>query len=424
MYYNLIPRNLYYHCLRKYENPPHSENGMNLLHKKFENFYKKFNKSNKHRASTLPTSKYECYEQPVEIHRKIDFQSLHLHTFYSNKRNCSRAKSLCEDFFEDVPDYQDVLEEFILYLSSNCIWHFSCFSNNITVSLTYPSKCWPNGIRSQKLDENHAFAAYIRVATTPQVHKPVWEVQTPALLTMAQASPQPQYLDTMRGWTHCLHLLHLHRQLNFTYTLRVTRAHPQCSSDLRVLHKSSSSKETSRCHSHCTHWSANTHATIGAKATSPAPHSSSWADEVAAAEQSDRSTPETVVHNWPFSCWVPGPRRRSQPLVSPPPVMSTPLTQPPSVASPRYGPTNPPLQPQSSFLNLHFTIDPPLRISTRVRTLCQGDAPGLWQMRFTQCAPRKFRPLSRLLHILLALHEAYSPHPHAVEVEPNIFLPL
>ena len=45
---------------------PHSQHELNLLHKKFENFYKKFsspahNNSNKRHTSTLPASIYQCY---------------------------------------------------------------------------------------------------------------------------------------------------------------------------------------------------------------------------------------------------------------------------------------------------------------------------------------------------------------------------
>ena len=67
---------------------PHSLNELNLLNRKFENFHGKFsstvhNNSSKHRASSLPTSNYECYVLPVESHQKIDYQSLTLHTLQS-----------------------------------------------------------------------------------------------------------------------------------------------------------------------------------------------------------------------------------------------------------------------------------------------------------------------------------------------------
>ena len=78
-------------------------------------------------------------------------------------------------------------------------------------------------------------------------------------------------------------------------------------------------------------------------------HIPSWADDVATAEQSVHSTPETVVPNWAYSGRILGARPRSKPLVYPPPVMPTPLTQRPPVPSPRYVPAVPPLRPQQSF---------------------------------------------------------------------------
>ena len=73
---------------------------------------------------------------------------------------------------------------------------------------------------------------------------------------------------------------------------------------------------------------------------------SSWA---AIAEQSVRSTPETVVRNWAYSGRIRGPRPRFQPMVYPPPVTPTPFSQQPRKPSPRYDPTIPPLRPQLSF---------------------------------------------------------------------------
>ena len=56
---------------------PHSQTELNLLHRDFEKFYEKLsypvhNNSNKHRASTLPISIYECYELRVESNKKPD----------------------------------------------------------------------------------------------------------------------------------------------------------------------------------------------------------------------------------------------------------------------------------------------------------------------------------------------------------------
>ena len=88
---------------------PNSQNELNLLHRIFENFYKKFyypihNNSNKQIASTLHPSICECYKLPIESHRKPGFQSLHLHTFQSSKRKRSRAISLSNILLRMIPN--------------------------------------------------------------------------------------------------------------------------------------------------------------------------------------------------------------------------------------------------------------------------------------------------------------------------------
>ena len=105
---------------------PHNQVGLNLLHKKFENFYKKTSSlvhknSNKHCVSTLLTFFYECYELPVESQKKPDFQSLYLLTFYLNELKRSRGISLSRDTIEDDPHYQESREELILKLPSTRI---------------------------------------------------------------------------------------------------------------------------------------------------------------------------------------------------------------------------------------------------------------------------------------------------------------
>ena len=94
---------------------------MNLLHKKFENFYKKFsfnNNSNKRHTATLPASIYQCYEKPTNSRIKPDFQSLHLHTFQPNKRKRSQGTSLSRDSLDKDPDYQENPEDLFLNLPS------------------------------------------------------------------------------------------------------------------------------------------------------------------------------------------------------------------------------------------------------------------------------------------------------------------
>ena len=108
---------------------PNSQTELNLLHSKLENFHEKLSSPvhtnpNKHRASTLPTAIYECYELPVESYRKPVFQSVHLHIFIPNKRKPSRGNSLSKDSFENDPDYYEIREELIRNLPSTRVLHF------------------------------------------------------------------------------------------------------------------------------------------------------------------------------------------------------------------------------------------------------------------------------------------------------------
>ena len=107
---------------------PHDKVELKLLHKKFEYFYKEFSSpvhnNSKKRASTLPTAVGQCYELTIESHKKPDFQSLYLHTFYPNKRNCSCGISLSRDSIQDDPDYQEIPEEDRLILPSTRTSHF------------------------------------------------------------------------------------------------------------------------------------------------------------------------------------------------------------------------------------------------------------------------------------------------------------
>ena len=105
---------------------PHSQHDLNLLHKKLENFFKKFsspihNNSNKRHTPTLPVSVYQCYETPIDTHMKPDFQSLHFHTFQRNELKPSRGISLSRDSIEKDSDYQEIPEELLFYLPSTRI---------------------------------------------------------------------------------------------------------------------------------------------------------------------------------------------------------------------------------------------------------------------------------------------------------------
>ena len=108
---------------------PHSQHELNLLHKKFENFLKKFsspihNNSNKRHTPTLPVSVYQCYETPIDSDMKPDFQSLQFQTFQCNKLEPSRGISLSRDSIEKDSDYQEKPEELLFYLLSTQIYSF------------------------------------------------------------------------------------------------------------------------------------------------------------------------------------------------------------------------------------------------------------------------------------------------------------
>ena len=131
---------------------------------------------------------------------------------------------------------------------------------------------------------------------------------------------------------------------------------------------------------------------------------------MATAEQSDHSTPETVVRNWAYSVRICGARPRSQPLIYSPPVMPTPHTQRPLVPSPRYGPAIPPLRPQQSFPQPAPTTDPRQQTTTRALTHHLLGVHEPQHTKYTPFFPHQYRLHSRLPVSQRALHEAHSPH--------------
>ena len=95
---------------------PHSQHKLNLLHKKFESFYKKFyspehNNSNKRYTSNLPVSIYQCYETPTNSRMKPDFLSLHFHSSQPNKLKRPHGTSPSNNSVGKDPDYQEMSED-------------------------------------------------------------------------------------------------------------------------------------------------------------------------------------------------------------------------------------------------------------------------------------------------------------------------
>ena len=176
-------------------------------------------------------------------------------------------------------------------------------------------------------------------------------METPALFVMAPTSLQPQSVDTA-----------IYVRVN---PLPSTATSSPYSGDLNLYIESnrsspsvsvgppSSSQQLSlqgdqplRQPSHLFHPTTQPPSSLPPPQTT---HSSSWADEVAAAEQSGHSAPETVFPNWAYSGRISGTRPWSQLLVHLPPVMPPPLNQSLCIPSHTYESTIPPRQPEPDF---------------------------------------------------------------------------
>ena len=246
----------------------------------------------------------------------------------------------------------------------------------------------------------------------PRVPKPVCEMQTPALFTMVQTSPQPQSVDTAN-----------YARVNplpspATSSSSSDKLHLYIDSDTSSptvpagLQSSSQELQGTSQVPHPPPLISTAHTAVSTTQPPIQPtHIPSWVDEVATAEQSGH---EMVVYNWANSVRIRGARPRSQPLVYLPPVMLTPRTQRPSVTSPRYGPALPPLRPQQSFPH-----PPPHTTDLRQLTITLALTPhlgglhGQQHMRSTRFALRRYKLHNRLLATQQTLPEAHSPHPLA-----------
>ena len=182
----------------------------------------------------------------------------------------------------------------------------------------------------------------------PTVPEPVCKTQTPALFKMAQSSPQPQPLDTANyvrlnplpsPAASSSSLGELHLYIDSDTSSPSAPVGPQ--SSLQEMLLQGTSQEP-----HPPPFFSTAHTAVS---TSQPPHQPtsfpSWADEVATAELSGHTKPETIVPIWVYSGRIRGAQPRSQPLVYTPPVMQTPHSDLPPVPSPRYGPAIPPLRP-------------------------------------------------------------------------------
>ena len=251
------------------------------------------------------------------------------------------------------------------------------------------------------------FDDFLPLSLTPLVlpltmPEPVCEMQTPALFTIAHASPQPQSVDLA---TH-IRLISLpspatcssssgefHLHIGSYKKSPTTPTATLSSSQEFLLHGRQPVPQPTPPFT----LAQQQPQSVPHPQTEP-PHSLSWADEVAA-EQSGHSKPETVVPNgaYPDRIRAPPSFTNTQQY---PPLMPTPVSQPTSIHQPRYGvPRIPPPQPQPPFPQPR-PYDCP---TSTDRYLCTDPSPGrrpaVGRMRFTLCTHRRFRPHHCLLFV-------------------------
>ena len=138
-----------------------------------------------------------------------------------------------------------------------------------------------------------------------QVPERVWEMQTPALFTMAQCSPQPQSMDAA-NYARVNPLLSPATSSSSSGELHLFIESDTSSPSAPVGPPSSLKQLLLRGEQPVPQpysiIGTITHTSIPTSQPPPQPTSiPSWADEVAIAEQSGLSTPEMVVPNWAYS---------------------------------------------------------------------------------------------------------------------------
>ena len=255
------------------------------------------------------------------------------------------------------------------------------------------------------------------------IPEPVCEMQTPALFTMAQSSPQSvdtanyarlNPLPSPANSSSSSGEIHLYSQKDTSSPL-VPVGPPSSSQEVLF-------QEDNQVPQPPLIFETTTQTAIPISQPPPQPTSiHSWADEVATAEQSGRSTAEIVVPNWAYSGRICGSRPRSQPLVYPPPLMPASVTLRPHVPFPRYGPTISPLRPEPFFPQPPPTIDQRRRIIIRALTFHPEDFHKPQHMKSILCAHLRSRLRNRLLDTQQAPHEAHISH-HLV-IEEILLLP-
>ena len=288
---------------------------MNLLHKKFENFYKKFSSpvhknSNKRHTSTLPDSIYQCYETPIDSRTKPDFQSLHLLTFQPNNKDAHVEFLFHKTLLKKILTIRKFQKNFFLIFQALAFNTFFCLINSTAVSThqeggsPIPRNVDPMAFHLIVLEVDDILPSPLTpLVLAPTVPKPVCEMQTPAFFTMAQPSPHPKFVDTANyarvnpmpsSATSSSSSDELHLYFDSDTSSPSVPVGPQNSSQGLLLQRDNQVQQPPRLFSIA-------HTAVSTPQTPPQPTSCPfWADEVAIAQQSGHSTPETVIPNWTY----------------------------------------------------------------------------------------------------------------------------
>ena len=214
-------------------------------------------------------------------------------------------------------------KNFLLNLPSARIKYSFCFSDSTAVSTHHeggspiPPNVDPRAYDLIMLEVDDILPSPLTpLVLALTVPKPVCERQRPALFMMAQSSPQPQSVDTVNyarvnplpsPASSSPSSSEPHLYIDSDTSSPSVPTGPQSLSQ-ELIQSTSQVPQPPSLFS-----TAYTAAPTTQPPIQPT-NTTSWADEVATAEQSGQSTPETVVPNWAYSGRIRGARPRSQPL--------------------------------------------------------------------------------------------------------------
>ena len=134
----------------------------------------------------------------------------------------------------------------------------------------------------------------------PTVPEPVFNMQTQALFTMAQTSPQPQSVDTAKyARVNPLHSPATSSSSSGELQLYIDSENGSPSPPTGPLSSSQEPQAINQVPQPPPH--SSTHTAVAAQQQPQPTDIPSWVDKVATAEQSGHSTTETIVPNWAYS---------------------------------------------------------------------------------------------------------------------------